>query len=156
MQALKQANEEKVILLENVSTISLDADRSRIVFNFMNPIQLVGRRTPDYHYFEYPSSKYATEAFDAIVNNPHIKLNFLVSENSDNTDIVNIKAITSMLPDEQNLKIVFNLNYPVTSYRERDNRSVEISKVIFWNYKSESPYEGDILEIANILDIQTV
>jgi len=153
MKALKLSSEDKIVLLENVSTISLDRERSRIVFNFMNAIQLVGRKTPDYHYFQYDTESEATTAFETIIEMTYIKMNFLVSENSDNTDIVNVKAITSFIPDDENLKIVFNLNYPVTSYRERDNRQVEISKVIFWNYRTDTPYEGDKLEIDNLLDI---
>jgi len=156
MQALKQKNEDKIVLLNNVSTISIDADRSRIVFNFMNSIQLVGRKTPDYHYFEYETREEALSSFEEITLMPYVKLNFLISENPDNTDIVNISAITSLIHDDENLKTVFNLNYPVTSYRERDNREVEISKVIFWNYYGETQFEGDKLEIANVLDIKNV
>lgn len=156
MKALKQKDEDKIVLLENVSTISIDAERKRIVFNFMNPIQLVGRKTPDYHYFVYPTRQMAEEAFMKITMMPYIKLNFLISENPFNTDIVNVKAITSLHMDDEGVKIIFNLNYPITSYREKDSREVEISKVIFWNYQSDTQYEYDKLEISEILDLTEI
>lgn len=156
MHALRQRGHDKIILLKNVSTISLDISnensRDRIVVNYMNPMHLFGRWTPDYHYFEYDSTQEAIDAYEAILKLPYIVLNFFISENADNKDIVNKNSITSISVNEEDLKIIFNLNYPVTSYREKDSKPVEISKVIFWNYFDDSPFEGDLLEINESLD----
>lgn len=158
MKTLKQKGHSKIIVLENVSTISLDInefkDRTRIVFNFMNPIFLIGRWTPDYHYFEYDTAEEATKAFEKIISFSYIKQNFLISENPENKDIVNKKAITSISLKGEESKIIFNLNYPVTSYREIDKSPVEISKVIFWNYEFDcaNAYVSDSSELRGLFD----
>ena len=155
MYALKQEGKEKVILLENVSVISLDPEKSkkneyRVRFNYMSPIRITGRWTPDYHYFEYGTLEEAREAFEKICELAHIKLNFFISENPLNLEIVNKKSITSITYIEHPLRIIFNLNYSITSY-DRNNNPIEISKFVFWDYDKVDTLENDKLEINSTL-----
>jgi len=154
MFAIKQdtLDKGKIILLENISVISLDIERRRVVFNFMNNINTVGRWTPDYHYFDYDSQEEAKNAFERLINTPKIKLNFFISENPDNKEIVNKKAITTISFLEDELRIVFNLNFNITSYEKKRGKAIEISKFIFWNYQNNDIMEDDILEINEAIN----
>lgn len=152
MYAIQLTSQDKVVLLENVSVIMLDDKRNRVVFNYMSPINIIGRWTPDYTYEEYDTAEDAVEAFEKLVNHPHIKLNFFVSENPDNKEIVSKKAITTITYPEDKNRIIFNLNYSITSHDTRKNKDVEISKFIFWDYDNEDTMENDILEINETLN----
>jgi len=146
MKVIQQQNSDKIVFLDNISIISLDVNRCRLVFNFMNNIHMFGRWTPDYHYFSYDTLKEAEEAFDVIKSLPEFRLNFFISECPENLHIINKKAITTMSIKDEELKIIFNLNFSVTSYK--DNSPVEISKFIFWNYEDEDDFDTDRLEIG--------
>jgi hypothetical protein len=148
MYAVRQLQSDKIISLENVSVISLDLVRNRVVFNFMNNINTVGRWTPDYHYFDYETIEDAIDAFESLISTPYVKLNFFISENAENKEIVNKNAITTITILEDDLRIIFNLNFSITSYdRKRNNNPVEISKFVFWNYDNVDIFEDDSLEI---------
>ena len=84
MRALQQNGTEKIVLLENISVMSLDLERKRVVFNFMNSIFVFGRWTPDYHYFQYNTESEAKESFEKIKGMPHFKLNYFISESDNN------------------------------------------------------------------------
>ncbi len=146
MYAIRQSDTDRLVLLKNVSVISLDLHRNRVVFNFMNNIRTVGRWTPDYHYFDYDSVEETIEAFEKLLNTPNIKLSFFISESSENKEIVNKEAITSISLLEDDMRIIFNLNYSITSYN-RKSEEVEISKFIFWNYTNNDVMDDDLLEI---------
>lgn len=141
MKALQQEGSDKIVLLDNISVISLDIERERIVFNFMNAIHVFGRWTPDYHYFQYNSVSEALEAFSKIKSLPIIHLQYYISDFENNEDIINKKAINSINIKEEELKIIFNLNYSITSYT--GNKPIEISKFIFWNYDDMDDLDGD-------------
>jgi hypothetical protein len=145
MKTLQLNGEGKVIFLNNVSIISLDLPRNRIVFNFMNNIHLFGRWTPDYHYFSFDSSQEALEYYESLKRHPYFRINFFISFDDENTHMVNKSAVTSISVKEEELKIIFNLNYAVTSYK--GNEEVEISKFIFWNYMDEDLFDDDRLEV---------
>jgi len=145
MKTLQLNGEGKIIFLENVSIITLDEHRNRIVFNFMNNIHLFGRWTPDYHYFSFDTSEEAYEYFERLTKHPYFKINFFISFDKENVNLVNKKAVTTLSIKEEELKIIFNLNYSVTSYK--GNEEVEISKFIFWNYTDEDLFDDDRLEI---------
>lgn len=146
MKVIQQLNSDKIVFLSNISIISLDTARCRLVFNFMNNIHMFGRWTPDYHYFSYDTIEEAQEAFETIKSLPEFRLNFFISEIPENLHIVNRDAITTMSIKDDELKIIFNLNFSVTSYK--DNSPVEISKFIFWNYENEDDFDVDRLEIG--------
>jgi len=148
MKTIKQKESDKFIFLNNISVISLDLMRKRIVFNFMNNIHLFGRWTPDYHYFSYETEEDALSAFKEIKSIPYFRLNFFISEHEENTNLVNREAVTSLSIKDDELKIIFNLNFSVTSYKE--NEPVEISKFIFWNYENEDDFDDDRLEIGEL------
>ena len=147
MYAIGQSDSGRIVLLDNVSVISIDVERNRVVFNFMNNINTVGRWTPDYHYFDYDSVQETIDAFEKLISTPHIKLNFFISESSENKEIVNKKAITTISILEETKRIIFNLNYSITSYDKRTSKSIEISKFIFWNYSNDDVMQDDMLEI---------
>lgn len=149
MRVIQQKDSDKMVFLENISIISLDLPRNRLVFNFMNNIHMFGRWTPDYHYFSYNTEKEAIEAFNTIKNLPHFKINFFISGSDDNLHIVNKMAITTLSVKDEELKIIFNLNFSVTSYK--DNSPVEISKFVFWNYDNEDEFDDDRLEIGELI-----
>ena len=155
MQGLRQKDSDKTVLLKNISVISLDSERNRLVFNFMNNIFVFGRWTPDYHYFPYNSTKEAEEAFEAIKQMPFFRLNYFISESSDNVHLVNKNAVTTLSIKEDEWKIIFNLNFSITSYKE--NKPIEISKFVFWTYDNEDAFDDDRLEIgelvANVIEI---
>ncbi len=141
MKALQQEGTDKIVSLENISVISLDSDRQRVVFNFMNAIHIFGRWTPDYHYFQYDTADEATEAFEKIKQFPSFRLNYFISEINSNTSMVNKRAVNTISIKEDEFKIIFNLNYSITSYA--DNKPIEISKFIFWNYENEDELDDD-------------
>jgi len=60
---------------------------------------------------------------------------------------VNKKAITTISILEETKRIIFNLNYSITSYDKRTSKSIEISKFIFWNYSNDDVMQDDMLEI---------
>jgi len=149
LKGLRKAGTDKTILLKNVSVVSLDEERNRIVFNFMNNIFVFGRWTPDYHYAPYGSLLEAKEAFTKIKNMPYFQLNFFISESEDNLHLVNRDSVTSLSVKEDELKVIFNLNFSITSYKE--NQPIEISKFIFWNYDNEDVFDDDRFEIIELL-----
>ncbi len=152
MKALQQEGTDKIVSLENISVISLDEDRKRVVFNFMNAIFIFGRWTPDYHYFQYDTEEKAIDAFEKIKTIPSFRLNYFISEVDENTSIVNKKAINTINIKEDELKVIFNLNYSITSYT--NNKPIEIGKFIFWNYVNEDDLDDDKFIInENINDI---
>ena len=141
MKVLQQEGSDKLISLKNVSVISLDNDRKRLVFNFMNAIHMFGRWTPDYHYFQYNSQEEAQEAFEKIKLIPLFRVSFFISDIDSNLDIVNKEAVNTISIKDEELKIIFNLNYSITSYT--DNKPIEISKFIFWEYENEDDLDDD-------------
>jgi len=149
MKVIKQSGTDKVVFLNNISVISLDTVRNRLVFNFMNNIHMFGRWTPDYHYFSYNSLQEAEEAFEKIKEIPFFKINFFISGLKTNCYIINKEAVTTMSVKDDELKIIFNLNFSVTSYR--DNQPVEISKFVFWNYTDEDEFDDDRLDIGDLI-----
>lgn len=149
MKVIKQKDTDKLVFLKNISVVSLDRPRKRLVFNFMNNIHMFGRWTPDYHYFAYDTLEGAEEAFEEIKTIPYFKINFFISTVNDNLHMVNKEAVTTMSVKDDELKIIFNLNFSVTSYR--DNQPVEISKFVFWNYDEEDAFDDDRFEIGELL-----
>ena len=141
MKVLLQEGSDKLISLKNVSAISLDSERKRLVFNFMNAIHMFGRWTPDYHYFQYDSQQEAQDAFERIKLIPFFRVSFFISEINDNLPIVNKESVNSISIKEDELKIIFNLNYSITSYT--DNKPIEISKFIFWEFNNEDDLDDD-------------
>jgi hypothetical protein len=130
----------------------LDEERKRVVFNFSHPIHMFGKWTPDYHYFTYKRVKEAYEAFEEIKNTPIVKLEFFISCSETNRNIVKKEAITTVAFREEELKIIFNMNYSITSFREIGDE-VEISKFIIWNYDNEDDFTTDKLEILEEMKI---
>jgi hypothetical protein len=149
MQGLRQKDSDKTVLLKNVSVISLDTERNRLVFNFMNNIFVFGRWTPDYHYFPYNTTEEAIEAFEKIKAMPYFRLNYFISESSENLHIVNKDAVTTLSVKEDEWKIIFNLNFSITSYK--DNKPIEISKFVFWTYNDEDLFDDDRFEISELV-----
>ena len=79
-------------------------------------------------------------------------MNYFISEVDENTSIVNRKAINTINIKEDELKVIFNLNYSITSYT--NNKPIEIGKFIFWNYENEDDLDDDKFIInENINDI---
>ena len=155
MQAIQQNDTDKIIFLNNISVISLDKDRCRVVFNFMNSIFIFGRWTPDYHYFQYNTEHKAVEAFNKIKSLPHFRIKYFISDVDTNLDIVNKDAITSVSIKEAEKKIIFNLNFSITSYK--DQQPIEISKFIFWNYDNDDDVLNDRLQVyENLGEIVTI
>jgi len=149
MKAIRQKDSDKIVFLENVSIVSLDTQRNRIAFNFMNNIHMFGRWTPDYHYFSYDNIEEAKKAFQKMKNIPFFKLNFFISDSDENVHIINKEAITTLSVKEEELKIIFNLNFSVTSYK--DNSPIEISKFVYWNYEEEDMFDTDRLELGELI-----
>jgi len=145
---VKQEHSDKIIFYKNVSVISLDIERNRIVFNFMNNIFVFGRWTPDYHYFSYNSQEEAINSYQEIRNSEYIQDNFFISEFNDH--LVNKNALTTLSVKDTELKIIFNLNFSITSYK--GNKPVEISKFVFWIYDNAIEYET---ERAKLLSFTT-
>lgn len=145
MKALQQSDTDKIVLLDNISVISLDEGRKRVVFNFMNSIFVFGRWTPDYHYFQYDTKEQALEAFNKIKSIPHFRLNYFISDDATNLDLINKDSVTTISVKEDEQKIIFNLNYSITSYK--DNKPIEISKFIFWNYEDVDDLFDDRMQI---------
>ena len=155
MQAIQQQDTDKIIFLDNISVITLDKDRARVVFNFMNSIFIFGRWTPDYHYFQYDNADDALEAFNKIKQLPHFRINYFISDIEENYDIINKQAITSVSIKEKESKIIFNLNFSITSYKEQ--QPIEISKFIFWKYENEDDVYNDRLQVyENLGQIETI
>ena len=155
MKALQQADTDKIVLLDNISVISLDENRKRVVFNFMNSIFVFGRWTPDYHYFQYDTKNEAQTAFDKIKSIPHFRLNYFISDDETNLDLINKNSVTTISVKEDECKIIFNLNYSITSYKE--NKTIEISKFIFWNYIDVDDLFDDRMQInENLGDITQI
>ena len=155
MQAIQQQDTDKIIFLNNISVISLDKDRCRVVFNFMNSIFIFGRWTPDYHYFQYKTEAKAIEAFNKIKGLPHFRINYFISDIEENMDIINKQSITSVSIKEKENKIIFNLNFSITSYK--DQQPIEISKFIFWKYENEDDVYNDRLQVyENLGEIVTI
>ncbi len=149
MKALQQKDSNKIVLLDNISVITLDDSRNRIVFNFMNSIHVFGRWTPDYHYFQYNNDTDAIEAFKKIKGLPYFKLNYFISDADSNIDMINKNAVTTISIKEEEYKIIFNLNYSITSYKE--NKAIEISKFIFWIYDDDDDLFNDRLQVSENL-----
>lgn len=149
MRALQQNGSEKIVFLGNVSIITLDLERNRIVFNFMNNIHMFGRWTPDYHYFTFDTSQEAEEKFKKLKELPFLRINFFISNDPRNINLVNKKAVTTLTEKDEELKIIFNLNFAITSYRGDD--PIEISKFVFWNYDDIDAYDDDRMEIVNLI-----
>ena len=155
MQAIQQNDTDKIIFLNNISVISLDKDRRRVVFNFMNSIFVFGRWTPDYHYFQYKTEKESIDAYNKIKSLPHFRINYFISDIESNLDIINKEAITSVSIKEKENKIIFNLNFSITSYK--DQQPIEISKFIFWKYENEDDVYNDRLQVyENLGKIETI
>lgn len=155
MKAIQQQDTDKIIFLDNISVITLDKDRCRVVFNFMNSIFIFGRWTPDYHYFQYRTEEKAVEAFNKIKSLPHFRINYFISDIESNLDIINKESITSVSIKDNENRIIFNLNFSITSYK--DKQPIEISKFIFWNYTNEDEVYNDRLQVyENLGEIVTI
>jgi len=142
MITLTQQNSEKTINLGNVSIITLEEQKCKVIFNFMNPINKFGRKTPDYAYLVYNTAEQAKESFEKILQIPLITQGFLVSENPDNLSVVCKEAINTISVREEKELIIFNLNFPV-----QGEGNTEISKSVFWSYASTDTFESDKLTI---------
>jgi len=128
---------EKIINLKNVSTIQLDSERKKIIFNFINSINIMDRETPDYCYQNFKTPEETEEAFEALKQTRYIKENFIISKKQTNRgEILNKNFITSINIDERRKRIIFNLNFSITIFDTKLQKPIKISKFVYFDYKS--------------------
>ena len=88
---------EKIINLKNVSTILVDTERCKIIYNFVNSINIMERETPDYTYQNFKNLEETLKAYEDLKNAQFIRDNFLISNGAENAgEIVNKNFITSI------------------------------------------------------------
>jgi hypothetical protein len=136
---------EKLVNLNNVSTISLDCERNKIIYNFTNSINILGRETPDYSYQTFETFEEAENVFFALKELKFVQDNFLISSNINNSyEIVNKNFVTSINLDEKHKRIIFNLNYSVTIIDHKTNKPIKISKFVYYNYNSRQEMKKEL------------
>ena len=136
---------EKLIYLKNVSTISIDRNNFKIIYNFVNSINIVGRETPDYSYQKFNSLEEMLEEFEKIKSLDYIKDNFLISEVPENYDeIVNKNFITSISVIEDKRRLVFNLNYSISIIDKKSGKPMKISKFVYFDYPSKKRMKSEV------------
>lgn len=151
MITLTQTNSEKTVNLGNVSCITLEAEKNKVIFNFMNPINKFGRDTPDYAYFVYNSPEEAINAYTTIKEIAFIKQNFLFSTYAGNKTVVNKNSINTISERETQLNLIFNLNFSVTNENNHN-----ISKSVFWTYPDEDSFEADKLLVDAAIEARYI
>jgi len=135
---LIKLNNGKLINLAVVSTISID--KNKVIYNFINSIDILGRETPDYSYERFKTNKEAEKRFKELQQLDIIKDRFLFHKNHKN-EIVNKDYITSIVYDEKKQRIIFNLNYSISVIDKKTGKEVKISKFIYWNNIPKQEYE---------------
>lgn len=155
MVTVRQIDQDKIVSLGNTSTITFDDDKRKIIFNFVSAIRKFGRLTPDYTYFVYQTTIEYMDAKKALFDIPYVELNFMRSDTSSNKDIVNKNHVTSISYKAEDLRIIFNMNYGISSKGDRLNEEV-ISRPIFWNYFSDDEFEADEFVIGNSIESEYI
>jgi len=136
---------EKIINLKNVSTILVDTERCKIIYNFINSINIMDRETPDYTYQTFDSPEETLKEFESIKKIQYVKDNFLISEDVKNLgEIVNKNFITSINIDEKRKRIVFNLNFSITILDHKTRKPIKISKFVYYDYKTTSDLKTEL------------
>jgi len=135
---LIKLNNGKLINLSVVSTISID--RNKVIYNFINSIDILGRETPDYSYERFKENGDAQKRFKELQNLNVIKEKFLFHKNHSN-EILNKDYITSIIYDGKKERVIFNLNFSISVLDRKTGKEVRISKFIYWNNISRNEYE---------------
>lgn len=133
-----QVVNNRVINLENVSTIKVDEVKERIYFNMNFAIQNSnGTYIQDYVYV-----KNTEDTLNSIINNLNTCAGFI---KYDKNKWVNLKQISSMKYDKESKRIIMNLSNPHTY--EFQHGSKVLAEFIYM----ENVTEDDFLRITNII-----
>lgn len=137
---------ERIVNLKNVSTISVDRDKSRIAFNFNYSINipLAGstKTVPGYIYWNFKSGslKELYGAYDKLKSSAYVRTHF-VERDDYNPGFINLEAVTSVHFSEQRQCVIFNMNNPVYVYdKDQPDRRKNIGDVIFVNPNDYNDY----------------
>lgn len=135
---LLKLNNSKLINLAVVSSISID--NKKVIYNFINSIDILGRQTPDYSYERFNSTLEANKRFKELLNLDLVKDKFLFHKNHEN-EILNKDFITSIVYDSRKRRVIFNLNFSISVKDRKTGNIVKISKFIYWNDIDKNEYE---------------
>jgi len=140
-------NNNKIINLKNVSTVILDVTaKPKIIYNFVNSINIMGRETPDYTYEFFNTAEEAEERYLELLKEEYICRNFIY-HNNHHFEVLNMNFITSISYDEIKERMIFNLNYSVSVKDRKTGNDVKISKFVYWNGIEYDDYKKIITKL---------
>jgi hypothetical protein len=152
MNAFLILNNKKAINLARVSNIIFDPKKLKIIFQFANSINILGKETSDFYELEIPNEEAFEKVSKNLLEHPYIAANFLLPKYIKEDkfyEIVNINHINSITLDEPN-KIIFNLDYAIDIYDKKTNKNKKISKFVYWIYENEEAKQKELQRIINI------
>lgn len=141
---LIRSGDSKTINIEQVSNIGIDIKKFRIIFNLQYSINIFGKQTPDYVYFEYKDVNDLQKAVKALLE--VIKDDFLISSDK-RQRLVAKKCISSINYIEKQKRIIFNLNYDIT---HPNDSSKLTSDFVFWTFNNETEFYNDMKKLSDI------
>ena len=155
-------NDNKLVNLSNVTNIVFEEDftdrfqnkKSKIIFNFDYQVTLPksSKKVPDYVYSVYPEDQK-----DKYLNDVAL-LNRLVNEknwiapiiNGKIQKIINPEKISFMTTDEDNLRIIINLNIPVSFHMDYSRLT---SDFVYLNCTTYDEYKQNLYYIEEMLKL---
>jgi len=144
---LIKSGDSKTVNIDQVSNIGIDTKKLRIIFNLQYSINIFGKQTPDYVYFEYDDIVNLHRAIKSLLE--VIKDDFLISSDKSQR-LVAKKCISSINFIERQKRIVFNLNYDIT--HPNDSRKLT-SDFVFWTFNDDAEYFSDYEKLKKITQI---
>lgn len=153
---------DKLINLDNVSSIGFIPAKNRLVYNLNHSIETFERATSatimiaDYKYHNFSTeAEYLAESKQI---RDHSLLFGFIHSSSDFHHLVNPINISYISFDSDNKRIIFNLCTPVT--KRKYNQSNELvgesmltNDFVFWTYQTQEEYEANVKyvekELAN-------
>jgi hypothetical protein len=143
---------DKIINLDNVSSIGFIPAKNRVVYNMNHSIETIDRTLneaimiADYKYYNFDVESEYQEHCTEIRG--HSMLFGYVQSTSDYHHLVNPLNVSYINFEKENKRIIFNLSTPVTKRKYGTNTKIEpgilTNDFVFWTYTTEEEYEANV------------
>ena len=143
----------KMINLKRVSNIIFDKKKLKVDFQFANSINILGKETSDFHEVRFTRIDDIIKLKMKLLSDFKVDKMFIRPPVSvlGNEEWVNKNHINSIALDEDNAKIIFNLDYSIEVVDKRTGDLVKISKFIYWRFESKEKAQEEYYKIKRFL-----
>jgi hypothetical protein len=142
---LIQFKDSKIVNLDNTSSIHLDTQGNKVIFNMGCSVRIFGKTTPDYVYWHFRTEEELQKIEELITN----KIEHWILPVEEGQRYLNPKYISNITVDENpgSNRIIFNLTYNVTHPKDENKLT---SHFLFYDFMDDNKYKTFKNEILNL------